>query len=319
MMQHIVFLDRGTIAPQIKIRRPAFAHNWIEYARTSGDEIPQRAKDATVIINNKVRLSADRLSQLPKLRHIAVAATGYDCIDIEYCRRHDITVSNIRAYAVNTVPEHTFALILSLRRSLFGYRQDVVKGEWEKSGQFCFFSHPIRDLAGSNLVIIGEGSIGQSVATIGRAFGMDVFFAAHKDGGDMGSLYTPWEEALEIADVVSIHCPLTSATRNMMGIKEFRKMKRRPMIINTARGNLVVEKDLEIAMQKGMICGAGFDVTAEEPVSYDSPLMRLTRMPNFILTPHIAWASEEAQQSLADQLIDNIENFAAGRFSNRVV
>ena len=223
-MEKTVFLDRDTIAPQIVLRRPSFEHEWTEHARTSADQALERLAGATIAINNKVPLPADVLKELPDLRLIVMAATGYDCVDTGYCRQRGITVSNIRGYAVNTVPEHTFALILALRRGLVAYRQAVAAGRWVEADQFCFFDHPIRDLAGSNLVIVGEGSIGQSVAALGRAFGMNVLFAAHKGVSGLGPLYTPWEEALAVADVISIHCPLMPSTEWMIGIAEFRAM-----------------------------------------------------------------------------------------------
>ncbi len=318
-MERIVFLDRSTIAPQISVRSPAFEHSWTEHQHTRPDEVLERLRDATIAITNKAPLGRDVLAQLPDLKLVAMAATGYDCVDVEACRDLGITVSNIRGYAVHTVPEHTFALILALRRSILAYREDVRKGGWQKAGQFSYFAYPIHDLAGSSLTIIGEGSIGQSVAALGRAFGMSVMFAAHKGVSGLGPLYTPWDEALARADVVSIHCPLTPATQGMLGYEEFRAMKRRPLVVNAARGRIVVEADLARALREGLIAGAGFDVADSEPPAADSPLMQLLDMPNFILTPHIAWASDEAQQTVADQMIDNIENFVRGAPSNTVV
>ncbi|WP_319530863.1 D-2-hydroxyacid dehydrogenase [uncultured Cohaesibacter sp.] len=317
-MQKIVFLDRDTVAPHIHVRRPKFDHEWIEYDRTPAELAAERLKDATIAINNKVPLRRETLEALPNLRLIAIAATGYDCVDIAACRDLGIAVCNIRGYAINTVPEHAFSLILALRRSILAYREDVKRGEWNKADQFCFFNHPIRDLAGSNLVIMGEGSIGQSVAAIGRAFGMNIMFAAHKGSTGLGPLYTPWDEALAQADVISIHCPLMPSTEWMIGMAEFRQMSRHPIIVNTARGRLVVEEDLATALREGLIAGAGFDVTDGEPPAPDSPLMKLLDQPNFILTPHIAWASDEAQQTLVDQMIDNIENFMRDAPSNIV-
>jgi len=194
----------------------------------------------------------------------------------------------------------------------------VLAGEWQRSGQFCFFHHPIRDLAGARLGIIGEGVLGQRVAEIGRGFGMVPLFAAHKGRSGLGPLYTPWQEILETSDVITVHSPLTPETRGMIAMPEFRAMKRCPLIINTARGGLVDEADLVQALEVGLISGAGFDVVTREPPSDDNPLMRAAGRHNVILTPHVAWASEEAQQALADQLMDNIENFVAGRPSNLV-
>jgi len=316
---HVVFLDRDTIAPEIEVRRPAFAHTWREYGRTRPEEVAERAGAATIVIDNKVPLGADTLARLPRLKLIAVAATGTDCIDKAYCAERGIVVCNIRDYATSTVPEHTFALILALKRALVSYREDVIAGEWQRSGQFCFFSHPIGELRGSVLGIIGEGSIGQAVAEIGKAFGMRPRFAAHKGVAGLGPLYTPFDEVIEAADVITLHCPLLPQTVNTLAMPEFRRMKRSAIVVNTARGGLVNEADLAVALRQGLIAGAGFDVvTPPEPPADDNPLLGLLDLPNFILTPHVAWASREAQQALADQLIDNLEAFVAGTPANVV-
>jgi glycerate dehydrogenase len=317
-MEHIVFLDRGTIAPQIRMGTPSFPHTIREFDQTKQDEVVARAKDATILIDNKVQLTAESLAQLPRLKLIAMAATGTDCVDKAYCAKRGIAISNIRGYAVNTVPEHTMALILALQRNIAAYRQDVLAGEWQKAGQFCFFNHPIRDLKGKRLGIIGEGVLGQSVAALARVFGMQIMFAAHKGVTGLGPLYTPWDEIIETSDVITLHSPLTPATRGMIAYPEFQRMKQKPILINTARGGLVVEEDLERALSEGLISGAGIDVTMPEPPSPDSLIMRIARRPNVIVTPHIAWASDEAQQTLVDLLFRNIENFVAGRPTNLV-
>jgi glycerate dehydrogenase len=317
-MRKIVFLDRSTIAPQIRLRRPSFEHELVEHASTHPEQVVERLRGATVAILNKVPLTAPTLAQLPDLRLIAVAATGTDCVDKTYCEAHGIAVANIRGYAVNTVPEHAFALILALRRNVVAYREDVIAGRWQQAGQFCFFDHPIHDLAGARLGIIGEGVLGQRVAELARAFGMVPMFAAHKGRSGLGPLYTPWNEVLETSDIITLHSPLTSETRGMIAMPEFRSMKRRPLIINTARGGLVDETDLVQALDAGLISGIGFDVVTGEPPPSDNVLMRVAGRPNVILTPHVAWASDEAQQALADQLMDNIENFFAGRPANLV-
>lgn len=312
-MQKIVFLDRATLAPQIVLREPRFDHQLIEHDRTTPEQVLKRLAGASIAITNKVPLTKEVLEQLPDLKLVAVAATGTDCVDKAACQQLGIAVSNIRGYAINTVPEHTFALILALRRNLIAYREDVLAGEWQKSGQFCFFTHPIHDLAGARLGIIGEGVLGQRVAEIGKAFGMQPMFAAHKGRDGLGPLYTPWDEVLAASDIITVHSPLTPHTRNMLAMPEFRAMKQKPLIINTARGGLVDEAALVQALDEGLISGAGFDVTAGgEPPPPESPLLRAAGRPNVILTPHVAWASDEAQQSLADQLMDNIENFVGG-------
>ncbi|BFG78605.1 D-2-hydroxyacid dehydrogenase [Paraburkholderia terrae] len=318
-MQKIVFLDRATLAPQIRLTRPSFEHEFIEYDHTQADQVAARLEGATIAITNKVPLTADTLARLPSLKLVAVAATGTDCVDKEACEKHGIRVSNIRGYAVNTVPEHTFALMLALRRNLIAYRDDVLNGEWQKSGQFCFFNHAIHDLGGMTLGIIGEGVLGQRVAEIGKAFGMRALFAAHKGRDGLGPLYTPWDEVLATSDIITIHSPLTPRTRGMLAMEEFRAMRRKPLIINTARGGLVDEDALVRALDEGLISGIGFDVLSGEPPGDDNPLMRIAKRPNVIVTPHVAWASDEAQQALADQLMDNIARFFLGKPVNVVV
>jgi glycerate dehydrogenase len=318
-MEKIVFLDRATLAPQIRLSRPAFAHELIEYDHTAPDQVVARLAGATIAITNKVPLTADVIAQLPGLKLVAVAATGTDCIDKAACERHGVRVSNIRGYAVNTVPEHTFALMLALRRNLIAYRDDVLNGEWQKSGQFCFFNHAIHDLGGMTLGIIGEGVLGQRVGEIAKAFGMRTLFAAHKGRDGLGPLYTPWNEMLATSDIITIHSPLTPQTRGMLAMPEFRAMKRKPLIINTARGGLVDEEALVSALDEGLISGIGFDVLTTEPPADDNPLMRIAGRPNVIVTPHVAWASDEAQQSLADQLMDNIARFIRDDPVNLVV
>lgn len=308
-MQHIVFLDRSTL--QATVRRPSFAHTWQEYPMSTVAELPQKLRDATVVITNKVPLRAETLQQLPKVKMIAVAATGYDVVDVAYCKAHDIAVANIRNYAVHTVPEHTFAMILALQRSLLAYRRDVENGRWQQSKQFCFFDHPIRDLFGSTIGIVGEGALGQGTAKIARAFGMNVLFADHAPPKAPEVEFTPLDQVLAQSDIISLHTPLTPETRNMIGLAQFRQMKRSAILINTARGGLVDEAALVQALKEGLIAGAGFDVLSKEPPKEGNPLLDL-RLPNFILTPHVAWASDGAMQFLSDQLIDNIEAYIKG-------
>jgi glycerate dehydrogenase len=314
----IVFLDRDTMPADINLRSFSFPHQLHAYGATKPDQIEDRIAGAHIVITNKVPLNAASIAKARNLKLIAVAATGTDVVDLSACAARDITVSNIRGYATNTVPEHTFALLLALRRSLLAYRDSVRVGRWSASGQFCYFDHPIRDLAGSVLGIIGDGALGQAVGEIGRAFGMHVLFSAYKGVPGMGPLYTPFEELLRTSDVITLHAPLTSGTRNMIARPEFAMMDRKPLLINTARGGLVDEIALSEALRLGQIAGAGFDVATVEPPSDDHPLVRLTELPNFILTPHVAWASREAIQSLADQLVDNVEAYWSGSPQNVV-
>lgn len=312
----VVFLDRDSL--KAKVRRPAQAVRYVEHARTAPDEIVARLADASVAITNKVPLRAPTLEQLPRLKMIAVAATGYDVVDVDHCRAHGIAVANIRNYAVHTVPEHAFALILALRRNLLAYRADVEAGVWQKSEQFCFFTHDIGDLHGATLGIVGEGAIGQGTAAVGRGFGMKVLFADHAPPKMAGVEFTPLDEVLAESDVVSLHCPLTDATHNLISLREFHRMKRSALLINTSRGGLVDEQALIRALDEGLIAGAGFDVLTTEPPRNGHPLLDVRRH-NFILTPHVAWASDNAMQFLADQLIDNIDAWAAGKPQHLVI
>lgn len=310
---HIVFLDRDTLSPRTQLRRPAFPHTWQEYPRSTPEQAQARIADADIVLVNKVKLPAATLAGAPRLKLIAVAATGTDNIDLAACEARGIVVSNIRGYATRTVPEHTLGLIFALRRSICAYRDAVRQGRWQAAAQFCFFDHPIRDLAGSTLGVIGDGELGQSVAALGRALGMRVLISGHKGRTGQGRLYTPFEDVLAQADVLTLHCPLNARTRHMIGAPEFAQMARRPLLINTARGGLVDEAAVGPALEAGQISGAAFDVTSVEPPPPDHPFMALLDRPDFILTPHVAWASEQAIQTLADQLIDNVEAFAAGQ------
>jgi glycerate dehydrogenase len=311
-MQHsLVFLDRETL--DARMRMPSFPHSYQEYAVTRGPEVVERLKDATIAIINKVPMDRETLKQLPKLQLIAVAATGTDMIDKDHCRAAGITIVNIRNYAVNTVPEHVFALIFALRRNLIAYREDVRRGVWQRAEQFCFFPHPIRDIAGSTLGIVGFGELGKSVARRAEAFGMRVLATDIIPQPGLVDLPT----ILRRSDIVTLHVPLTAQTRNMIGAEQLAMMRSDAILINTARGGLVDEHALAAALRDGVIAGAGFDVLTSEPPREGNVLLDLVS-PNFILTPHVAWASREAMQVLADQLIDNIEAFVAGRPQNVV-
>jgi glycerate dehydrogenase len=314
----IVFLDRATLPPEIDLPPFSFPHELEIYQSTRPEEIAGRIADADIVVTNKVPFTAETIAAAPKLRFIAVAATGYDVIDLKACAARGIKVSNIRGYAITTVPEHTFALILALRRNILAYRQSVADGAWVRANQFCYFDYPVNDLAGSTLGIIGDGVLGQAVANIARAFGMKVLYSTYKGVEGMGPLYTPFEELLRVSDVITLHAPLMPSTRNLIGDAEFALMERRPVLINTARGGLVDEEALARALESGKISGAGFDVATREPPPADHPLMKLLAFPNFILTPHVAWSSREAITTLAAQVTENIELFMRGTPQNLV-
>lgn len=317
-MLKVVFLDRNTLAPQTVVRPLGFVHQLAVFESTSPEQLPARIADADIIISNKVRLTAEAIARAPRLKMIAVAATGTDIIDLPACAQRGIIVSNIRNYAGHAVPEHVFALIFALRRNLIAYREAVQRGRWQAAGTFCFFDYPIGELHGATLGIIGNGALGHATANIGRALGMRVLLAGRKGSAGLEPGYTPFEEVLAQSDVISLHCPLLPATRQLIGRAEFAKMLRRPLLINTARGGLVDETALVDAIKAGQIAGAGFDVVSQEPPPLDHPFNALRDYPNFILTPHVAWASDEAMQTLADQLIDNIEAWVKGMPKNVV-
>lgn len=314
----IVFLDRNTLPAHVRLRAPAFAHDMVCHDNTVAADLSERISDADVIIVNKVRIARDVIERALRLKHIAVAATGTDNVDLDACQQRGILVSHIPNYAVHSVPEHTFALIFALRRSICAYRDAVRDGRWQAAGQFCFFDHPIRDLAGSTLGIIGSGALGHAVATLGRAFGMRVLVAARKGQAAVNSVQVAFNQMLAEADVITLHCPLVPETHHLIGRAEFAAMHRSPLLINTARGGLVDEAAVGPALAARQISGAAFDVVTAEPPPPNHPFMALAHRPDFILTPHIAWGSEEAVQALADQLIDNIEAFAAGAPVNAV-
>lgn len=317
-MTRIVFLDRGTIAPSIDLTRPAAPHEWAEHDQTAAADVAGRLAGATVAITNKVPIRRDAIERLPQLRMIAVAATGYDCVDVAAARERGIVVSNVRDYAATTVPEHTFALIFALRRSLLAYARDVADGAWQRAPHFCFFDHPIGDLRGSTLGLVGRGALGRSVADIGRALGMKVVHAGRKGVARPEAPLVPFDEMLATADIISLHVPLTAETRGLIGAAEFARMARRPLLINTARGGLVDEAALVVALDAGQVSGIGFDVLSREPPAEGNPLLAVAGRPNVIVTPHVAWASDSAVRTLWAQVVGNIEAFLAGAPRNDV-
>jgi glycerate dehydrogenase len=314
-MERIVFLERDTF--RAHFRKPEFVHEWIEHGETWPAEVVDRLRHATIAICNKLPLREAELVQLPELKLIAVAATGVDNIDLDYCRRRGLPVCNTRGYAVHSLPEHVLTLMLALRRNIISYRQEVKDGRWQEARQFCLLDHPIHDLRGTTLGIIGYGVLGQAVERLAGGIGMRVLISERRNAESIRPGRAPFPEVLRESDVITLHCPLTVETRNMIALPELQSMKRTALLINTARGGLVNEIDLIAALRRGLIAGAGFDVLSQEPPREGNPLLEI-QAPNFILTPHVAWASNEAMQILADQLIDNLEAFVRGAPQNLV-
>jgi glycerate dehydrogenase len=315
-MERIVFLERNTF--KVEFRRPHFVHEWIDYDETSADQIVERLQDATIAICNKLPLREPQLSRLPQLKLIAVAATGIDNIDLDYCKRRRIAVCNARHYAGNSLPEHVLLLMLALRRNLTAYLEDVRAEKWQQARQFSLLDHPIHDLHGATLGIVGYGFLGQAVGALAAAIGMNLLIAERKAARTIRKGRAAFNQVLEVSDVITLHCPLTDETKNLIDHSELKMMKRDSLLINTARGGLVNEKALLEALREGLIGGAAFDVLSEEPPRSGNPLLD-ARLPNLIVTPHVAWASREAMQTLADQLVDSLEAFVRGEMLNRVV
>ncbi len=318
--RRIVVLDRATLAPEITIRRPQFAHDWVEYPSTAPDDIDSRVQDAHIVITNKVPLSAELLGRLPTLELIAIAATGHDIIDLDAARDAGVAVLNVRRYAEDSVPEHTMALLLALTRQMPAYSASIADGAWQRAGQFCYFDAPIRTLAGRTLGLVGYGSIAQRVARMAHAFDMRVVAATRSGEGGLSAdglaRLTALDELLRVADVISLHCPLTAATRHLIDAANIGKMRPGVVIINTARGGLVDEPALAAAVVSGAVAGVGLDVLSVEPPPNDNPLLALAGMANVIITPHIAWAATGAMQRLADQLVESIDAFVTGQPRN---
>src|SRR5437016_2868863 len=312
-MERIVFLERDTV--QAEFRRPNFDHEWVEYPESAQHQVLDRLRGATIVISNKLALREPELSRVPELKLIAIAATGFDCVDVDYCRARGIAVCNVRGYAANSVAEHVLMLILALRRNLLAYQKDIGNGLWQKSKQFCLLSHPLHDIRGSTIGIVGYGSIGEAMAQLAESIGMNVLVAEYKNARKIRTGRTPFNKLLQQSDVVTLHCPLTADTQDMFGVPEFQMMKRDALLINAARGALIDDASLVSALRTGLIAGAAVDALREEPPQRGNDLLNLN-LPNFIVTPHVAWASDEAMQRLADQVIDNIEAFVAGRPRN---
>ncbi len=319
MATKIVFLDKGSIPAHISFKAPNEPHQWLEYDATTPGDIIERCIDADIVITNKVILDAATIAALPALKHIAVIATGFNNVDIEHCKSQSISVSNTPGYSVTSVPEHTFALIFSLRRHLPSYHQHTMSGGWTQSPHFHAYLSQTFDLKGSQLGIIGGGSLGQATAQMGRALGLNVVFADRKgQAASNRPNYLSFEELIASSDIISLHCPLSEENRDLITLQEFKKMKPNTLLINTARGGLVNEKDLVTALKENIIAGAGFDVASSEPIAKDNPLLSLHEHTNFILTPHVAWSSDDSLQCQADMVVDNIESFLKGEPCNLV-
>ncbi len=314
-----VFLDFATMGPDISTAALDALLPTDYYDNTAPGQLQARIGDAEIVIVNKIALSAATLNGAPRLRLAVLAATGTDNVDLQAATAQGVGVANIRDYCTPSVAQHVLGLILSLTHHLPQYHQRAMAGAWGAQEQFCLFDYPIRELKGRNLGIVGFGTLGKAVASLAAALGMNVLIA-HRPGTEPehqeGRL--PMAELLPRVDVLSLHCPLTPATRHLIAAPQLAQMKRDALLINTARGALVDTAALAAALRDGVIGGAGIDVLAQEPPAAGDPLLDAD-IPNLLLTPHVAWAALESRQRGMDQVTENIAAFLAGERLRRVV
>ena len=311
-------LDKGDIdfAP-LTTALPQRKMQWKIHRETRPDQTATRIGDAEIIVSNKVVLDAQLIQQARKLKLICIAATGTNNVDLRAAKQANIVVCNVTDYCTRSVVEHVFSLIFALRRNLFAYQQQVNNGGWSRSRQFCLLDFPISELAGSVIGIIGHGVLGRAVAATARSFGMKVLICQSLRKNHHESQRTPLDELLAQSDVVSLHCPLSDESAGLIGQRELALMKENALLINTARGGIVDENALLNALSNGRIGGAGIDVLEQEPPQRDNPLIAAD-LPNLLVTPHIAWASQPARQTLIRKVADNIRAFSDGSAINIV-
>ena len=284
---------------------------------TNDDEVAERIADADAVLTNKTRLTPALIESAPRLSFIGLTATGTDNVDLDAARSYDIAVTNIRDYCTESVVEHVFGVLLMLTHSLPLFRTSVREGLWQAASDPFLLNHPIRELSAMTLGIIGFGVLGQGVANMGRAFGMRVIVSARPGSETVAEDRVPFDQLLESADVISLHCPLNDDTRGLFGADQFRRMQQSAILINTARGGLVDSAALAAALDNGDLYAAAVDVLPKEPPVCGDPLLDYAG-DNLIVTPHIAWATNEARQNAIDELARNIEAFRAGEDRNRV-
>ncbi len=314
-----VFLDFKTMGPGLDLEPLERAVSELRiWDATRDEEICARIRDADAVLTNKVRLTAEPIAAARRLRFIGLTATGTDNIDLDAARQRGIAVANIRGYCSESVAEHVFGVLLMLTHSLHRYRDSVRAGRWQRSAEPFLLDHPVRELSAMTLGIVGYGALGRQVAAIGRAFGMHVLVAARPGTATVPDGRTPFERMLEQADVISLHCPLNEDTRRLFSTAQFERMRRSAILINTARGGLVDSAALAGALARGEIAAAAVDVLPQEPPVDGDPLLSYTG-DNLIVTPHIAWATDEARQNAIDELAANLVAFTAGAIRNRVV
>lgn len=289
------------------------------WPRTTPAERVQHIADAEIVISNKVVLDAELLEKLQQqIKLICVAATGTNNIDLAAAKRFNIPVCNARDYGSQSVAEHTIALLFALSRQTAAYQQAVARGDWERSHNFCLLDYPINEVAGKTFAVIGYGNLGQASARLAEALDMKILIAERAGVSEARAGRVLLETVFDEADVISLHCPLDDSTRDLIDAKRLQQMKPSAFLLNTARGGIVNEAALLDALKQGEIAGAAIDTLEQEPPGKDSILLSET-LPNLIITPHIAWASRNARQTLVDQLADIISGWQRGEMMNRVV
>ena len=306
-----VFLDRATFSSDLDLNTPNGISDYQVYEQTPNDAqtIIERCQHADIIITNKVKLTAEVIAQLPKLKLIQLTATGMDNVDKAACDRQGIALQNVAGYAVKSVPEHTLMLILSVMRASRHYHNQVVQGDWQTDGRFCLLGTPLIDLEGKTLGIIGYGTIGKRVAEIAKVFGMRVLIAEHQGRVPRNSDYTAFDDVLGKSDIITLHCPLTAATHHLINDETIAKMAKQPLIVNVARGSVVDSGAVVDAVNAGKILGYASDVFEDEPIRDDDPLLTLRDHPRVMLTPHNAWGSVNAQLTLWSILCEQVQRF----------
>ena len=318
-MEKIVHLDAIAVPKDYPLPRPSFEHEWVSYETTSYEQIAERCQDATIVVTNKCKMTAEVLAKCPKVKFIAELATGYNNIDVDYCREHGIGVATIQGYSSESVAEHTLTMILMLKRNMLKTRKQMEQGLWVNAPCFCQLPYPIVDLKDATLTVVGSGAIGSRIGELAQAFGMTVLKAEHKDATSCRPGYTPFAEALAQADVISVNCPLNAQTNNLITAKELASLKKGAILINNARGGVVNEADLVNAILDGTLAGAASDVASTEPLTPEHPYVKLQTNDNFILTPHQAWMSHACLVELNRQFKENIEAFHDGKSVRRIV
>lgn len=306
-----VFLDRATFISSLVLPKPQGISDYQVFDSTSNEptQIIERTKDADIIITNKVVIGRTVIEQLPKLKLIQLTATGMDNVDAQACQQHGVTLYNVAGYSIQSVPEHTFMLMLSAMRAGHYYHKQTTNGTWQHTKQFCLLDMPILDLAGRTLGIVGKGAIGERVGQIASAFGMTVLYAEHRGKTPRNEQYTTFDDVLARADVLSLHCPLTEQTRHLINQDTIAKMQRCPLIVNVARGAIVDTKAITDAIHQQQILGYACDVFDKEPFDDNEPLLSLKDHPRVFLTPHNAWGSLKAQERLWQILRQQVSTF----------